>query len=102
MRTLGFGRLPRTGSGAGLKVVVGSVVVGGTPGSWAIPLNTIRHVSLQPKLAVDATSGSWYEAIPMGSSKTGYGFLNTLYMGTGAKPIGTATAKAISYVAYGE
>lgn len=97
VKTLGFGRLPRHG-GTGLKVVVGSVVAGGTPGSFAVPLNYVRHLTVR----VISTAGTNHQVRPIGSTKSGYAFVMTTDVGTSGYPVGTATKQAISFEALGE
>jgi hypothetical protein len=103
VKTLGVGRLPRTGvANNGLKVQVGTVTKGGTPGSFAIQVKSVKHISVRSIASPTASSGSWYRIIPYGTNSLGYAYVNTMYVGTGAKPLGTSTAQTFSFMVYGD
>jgi hypothetical protein len=101
VQTLGLGRLPRV-AGSGLKVQIGTCNVGGTPGSFAVAVNTIRHLNVR----VLTTIGTVRWVLPLaGSSKKGYAYVNTVNVGTSGYPwpIGTASANVpISFEVIGE
>ena len=99
VKTLGTGRLPRMGSTSGLKVEVGSVTIGGKPGSFAVGIKTPRHATIMVKTTAGSTS--WVRPL-LGSVIPGYVSVIHQLMGTSGWPVGTSTAVSITYEVIGE
>ena len=101
VKTIALGRLPKPGGG-GLKLQIGSLVTTasvGTPGSFPLLITTVRHLETR---TVNYDINTILQALPMGSTKTKYGFVKVVRMGSIHTNRAGTSAVPLTFLALGE